>query len=256
MVFYPKAIEKGFRFLLYLLLLLCIPGISGCGTSLVQYYFGDTFEGGEQSLEKPPVQLARDGVEAMEKKDYKDAIDAFQKIKERYPYSEYAILAELKLADAYFYKGEYAEAAVAYEEFVRLHPNNEVVPYVLYQIGMCHFLSFRSTDRDLEETRQAMDAFQRLVQAFPQSEYARKAERQILECQKRLADRGFYIGRFYYRQKEYAAAKKRLEEVLQNYPQAVQELRYQDEIEKMLAECDRNIDEGKSKESIWTRLGF
>jgi outer membrane protein assembly factor BamD len=234
----------------------CLLGASGCG-SLWNYYFEDDLFGGESSpVEKGAVQLARDGVEAMREKDYDKALEAFQQLKERYPYSKYAILAELKVGDAHFYKKEYADAAVAYEEFVRLHPRNEVIPYVLYQLGMCHFLSFKSMDRDLEETQTALKTFQRLVQAFPNSEYSRKAKKQILECEKRIAANEFHIGRFYYRQNKYTAAKNRFEHILEKYPQAARELQYEEPIEEMLAECDRHIEEGGPKESIWTRLGF
>ena len=104
----------------------------------------------------------------LEKKDYEKAAEDFKKLKEHYPYSKYAILADLKLGDAYFYDKKYSEAAMAYEEFVRLHPRNEVVPYVLYQIGMSHFLTFTTVDRDPEETKMAMQAFEKVIQNFPE----------------------------------------------------------------------------------------
>ncbi len=83
----------------------------------------------------------------MDKQEYEKAADDFKKLKEHYPYSKYAILAELKLGDAYLFDKKYSEAALTYEEFVRLHPRNEVIPYVLYQVGMSHFLTFTAVDR-------------------------------------------------------------------------------------------------------------
>jgi outer membrane protein assembly factor BamD len=168
-----------FRPVMLLFLLIFALGISGCDSYLVKFYFGDTFsKDSSSSIEKSAEQLVIEGTQKMQKKDYEDAIKAFQQLKERYPYSKYAILAELKLGDAHFYNKDYTDAAIAYEEFARLHPRNEIVPYVLYQIGMCHFLSFSSVNRDQEETRLAMEAFQRLIQAFPQTEYALKAKQQ------------------------------------------------------------------------------
>jgi len=230
--------------------------LCGCG-SLWSYYFGDEFsEAGSSTLERGPEQLVRDGVQAMGEKDYDDALEAFQELKEKYPYSRYAILAELKVADAYFYKKEYADAAVGYEEFVRLHPRNEVVPYVLYQLGMCHFLSFSSTDRDLEETELALETFKRLAQAFPESKFARRAEKQMLECEKRLAANEFYIGRFYFHQDKYEAALNRFQVVLDNYPRAVEALGYEEQIREMLSECEECLVNNETGESIWSRMGF
>jgi outer membrane protein assembly factor BamD len=229
---------------------------TGCGTSLTQFYFGDLFGKGSSTTEKNADALAVEGMQKMQEKDYGDALKAFQKIKEHYPYSKYAILAELKLGDAHFQRKEYSEAAIAYEEFARLHPRNEVIPYVLYQIGMCHFLSFSTIDRDQEETRLAMEAFQRLVEAYPQSEYAHRAKKQLFEAQKRIVAHEYQVGRFYFIQKEHLSAKARLDTINRAYPQAVKELGYQESIDKMLAISEKHISQGGKKPSIWSRLGF
>ena len=227
----------------------------GCSSYLSEFYFGDLFGGGGATTQKNAEQLAMDGMDQMREKDYGEAYKTFQQLRERYPYSKYAILAELKLGDAAFYNKKYADAAIAYEEFVRLHPRNEVVPYVLYQIGMCHFLAFSTIDRDQEETQFAMEAFQRVIQAFPKTEYAQRARKQLFECQKRIVAHEFYVGQFYYRQGEYASAKERLERISTNFPEAVKDLSYEDRIEVMLADCRKHDNEEK-KSSIWTRLGF
>jgi outer membrane protein assembly factor BamD len=244
-----------FRLFVVFPFLIGLLGISGCNSWIFKYYFGDEFST-NSAMEKAPAQLAMEGSQKMRDKDYDDALKAFQQLKERYPYSKYAILAELKVGDAHFYKGDYPEAAIAYEEFARLHPRNEVVPYVLYQIGMCHFLSFKSVDRDQEETALAVDAFKRLIQSHPDSQYARKAEKQLFECQKRIAAHDFTVAKFYHRRGEHISAKQRLEKLIEEYPQAVEDLKYQKEIQKMLADSNHEVEKGGSKESIWTRIGF
>jgi outer membrane protein assembly factor BamD len=237
------------------LCVLLLMALSGCNFSMMDYYFGDLFGRGKKP-DKPPQQLAVEGVQKMQQKDYGDALKAFRTLKERYPYSKYAILAELKVADAHFLKGQYPEAAVAYEEFVRLHPRNDIVPYILYQIGMCHFLSFRATDRDQDETKLAMESFQRLVQAFPQSEYSQRAKKQLLECTKRLAYHEYHIAKFYFGRDRFEAAKVRLDKLTSTYPDATRELGLQKDVEKMQASCDRRIAAGGNKPSIWIRMGF
>jgi outer membrane protein assembly factor BamD len=246
-----------FRPVAVLLLLFSVVALCGCDSYLVKFYFGDTFSKGSSStVEKSAEQLVIEGTQQMQKKDYEDAIKSFQQLKERYPYSKYAILAELKLGDAHFYNKDYTDAAIAYEEFARLHPRNEIIPYVLYQIGMCHFLSFTAVDRDQEETRLAMEAFQRLIQAFPQSEYALKARQQLFECQKRLVAHEYYVGRLYFIMGEFYAARERLELINRNYPQATSALGYQEQVDKMLAGSQHRLNEGGKKPSIWNRIGF
>lgn len=241
------------------ILVLCVAwslSTVGCGTDLTRYYFGNLFGKDSSTIDQNAEQLALEGMEKMRQKDYDDALKAFQKLKEQYPYSKYAILAELKLGDAHFHKREYAEAAMAYEEFARLHPRNEVIPYVLYQIGMSHFLSFSTIDRDQGETQRAMEAFQRVIQAFPETQYAKKARLQLFECQKRLVAHEFYVGQFYFRQKRYRSAKDRFERISQAYPDAVRELGYQDSIREMLEASHVELSKGEAKPSIWSRMGF
>jgi len=251
-----KSISRFVRYFPLLFLLLCI---SGCGTSLTQFYFGDLFgkkTSSETQKEKDAALLAQEGMQKMREKDYVDALKAFQQLKERYPYSQFSALAELKIGDANFYRKDYSDAVLAYEEFSRLHPRNDVIPYVLYQIGMCHFLSFSSIERDPEETQAAIEAFQRLIQVYPQTEYARKAGKQLFECQKRIVAHEFSVGEFYYRCEEYRSSKARLDKISQIYPQAVKDLGYDEAIRRMLVDCDRNISKGDKQPSIWTRLGF
>jgi outer membrane protein assembly factor BamD len=240
-----------------LFLFILIHGMCGCDSYLVKFYFGDTFSKSSSSTtEKSAEQLVIEGTQQMQKKDYEDAVKTFQQLKERYPYSKYAILAELKLGDAHFFNKDYAEASIAYEEFARLHPRNEVVPYVLYQIGMCHFLAFTAVDRDQEETRLAMEAFQRLIQTFPQSEYALKASKQLFECQKRIVAHEYQVGRLYLIMGEFYAARERLDLINRKYPQAVAALGYQEQVDKMLAASEHRLNEGGKKPSIWSRIGF
>ena len=84
-------------------------------------------------------ELAWDGMDAYEDGNYKDAIEYFQKLKDWYPFSKYANLAELKIADSHYHLEEYDEAIFAYEEFEKLHPRNEAIPYVIYQIGRSYY---------------------------------------------------------------------------------------------------------------------
>ncbi len=73
--------------------------------------------------------MADEGINQLKKKNYDEAIETFEKVRDRYPYSDQALLAQIKVADAYFYKKKYDEALQAYKEFEKLHPTNKAVPY-------------------------------------------------------------------------------------------------------------------------------
>jgi len=105
--------------------------------------------------EKTAPELASDGMDAFSSGNYKKSIELFDKLKSWYPFSKYAILAELKKADAHYELEEYEEAVFTYEEFEALHPQNEAVPYVIYQIGRCHFDQLETIDRDQTPAKKA-----------------------------------------------------------------------------------------------------
>jgi outer membrane protein assembly factor BamD len=178
--------------------------------------YGCTFL--EPKEEKPAHELASDGMEEFKKENYKKAIESFEKLRDWYPFSKFAILAELKIADSHYYLKEYEEAVFAYEEFEGLHPSNEVIPYVIYQIGLCYFEQIDTIDRDQTSSSKALDIFKRLNQQFPENEYALKAGEYINICLKNLAEREFYVGLFYYKSKHYKAALHRFRKVIKNYP--------------------------------------
>jgi outer membrane protein assembly factor BamD len=245
-----------FRPLGLLLLLIAFSAFNGCSLNLKQFYPGNLFSKKSSTIDKTAEQLAVSGMARLEKKDYAKAAEDFKRLKEHYPYSKYAILADSKLGDAYFGERKYGEAAMSYEEFVRLHPRNEVVPYILYQAGMSHFLTFTTVDRDPEETMTAMQTFKKVIQNFPQSEYAAKSEKQIMECKKRIIAHMFGVARHYYINGCYAAAKTRLDTMTQKYPQAVSDLGYGPTVGKMLAKCNKEVAKGARKPDFWTRAGF
>jgi outer membrane protein assembly factor BamD len=172
----------------------------------------------QPKAEKTARELAEEGMEAFRDKDYRKAIETFQKLNDWYPFSQYAILAELKLADAHYYRNEYEEAIFAYEEFENLHPRNEAVPYVIYQVGRCYFDRLQVIDRDQTMAREAIQAFERLIRIYPNSPFATKAEKHIRVCNQNLAEHEFYVGMFYYKTKHYKAALERFKTVLTSYP--------------------------------------
>lgn len=181
------------------------------GCSLYDKYFG-----GKE--DKRPDELMREGMKNFERANYEEATEAFQKLKDRYPYSKYAIMAELKMADALYEKEEFEEAYTAYDDFEKLHPRNESIPYVIYQKGMCNFRQVTAIDRDQSFTVKAKEEFDRLVKRFPSSEYANRARKNIRECFIDLAEYELYVGHFYYKMGKYRTAMNRFTYLIQNYP--------------------------------------
>ncbi len=172
----------------------------------------------ETKEEKSAEELARDGMDQFSNEKYKKSVESFEKLKDWYPFSKFAILAELKIADAYYKLNQYEEAIFAYEDFENLHPRNEAIPYVIYQIGRCYFEQIDTVDRDQTTAKKALDTFKRLKKQFPDDSYAKKSEDHVKKCLKSLSGHEFYVGLFYFKSKHYKAALSRFTSILSNYP--------------------------------------
>jgi outer membrane protein assembly factor BamD len=172
----------------------------------------------QKPVEKPAAELIQEGMETFDKGNFSDAIKNFEQLKDWYPFSKYATMAELKIADAHYNLEQYVEAVTAYEEFEQLHPRNESIPYAIYQIGRCYYDQIDTIDRDQTSARKALETFRRLIRQFPEDPYAVKAHTHVTICLQSLAGHEFYVGKFYLRSKHYQAALERFKAVISNYP--------------------------------------
>jgi outer membrane protein assembly factor BamD len=150
--------------------------------------------------------------------DYSEAIETFQSIIDNYPYSDYAIQAELAIADAYFEDEKYEEALSYYRDFGDLHPQHEKVPYTLLQAALCHERRKRSPNRDQTPTRDALVFLDQLLSKFPHSTEAAEAEALWRDLRLLLAQQVRGIAEFYMKRDEWESAADRWRTLLNEYP--------------------------------------
>ena len=203
---YSGIFKKIIKLSIALSLLLIISGFS----------FSNLFGKGEAPKNTPEGLYSKASVE-FNKGHYKKAQEYFLRVKEEYPLHDMAVLAEIGVADSQYSDKEYASAENSYSEFISLHPINENVPYAIYQVGLCHYNQIEDIDRDQTETIAAKKEWEKLIARYPESKFSTMAEKMVRECKQRLAEREFYIGKFYLRQDKYKAALARFEKVARDY---------------------------------------
>jgi len=180
------------------------------------------------AVPEPPTaeELFRDGLEILEGRDfgfwtyvnYPKAIDAFQEVIDNYPYSDYAVRAELQIADAYFAAERYQEALSYYRDFPELHPNHDRVPYTMLQAALAHYEQVRAPERDQGPTREALAVLDELMNKFPYSPEAERAETLWRELRTRLGESVMSVADFYMERAEFQAAVDRYRSVLNEFP--------------------------------------
>jgi outer membrane protein assembly factor BamD len=175
----------------------------------------------------PAEELYAEGIEKLEGRkilgvlpwvNHGDAIETFQAIIDNYPYSDYAVLAELKIADAYFEDQKYEEALSYYRDFSDLHPQHPKVPYTIWRSALCHERRKRPSNRDQTAVREAVVYLDRLLLSYPFSEHTAEAEEMWRSLRRQLARNIVGIGDFYMKRDEFESAAERYRMLLNEYP--------------------------------------
>lgn len=162
----------------------------------------------------------KEGEEFYASHNYEDAIAQWKKVKETFSSPELSTLVDLKIADAHFDNQSYIEAAAAYEDFRKLHPNHEKAAYALYRLGLCNYNQISGIDTDQTPVKNAVNLFEAFLKQYPKSEYVAEVKDKLAVCIMKQIEYEIYVGRFYLRTEKYAAATKRLEEALLKYPKS------------------------------------
>ena len=184
--------------------------------------------GGDEITEVPSAdRLYELGVALLEEKDsllglnftnYQKAIDQFQDIIDNYPYSEYAVLAELRIADAHFAQSRWEEALGYYRDFAQLHPDHEKVPYTMLRTALCHERQSEKSVRDQTQTREAVAALDKLILEYPNAAETAEAEQLWKKLRRKLGKQAIEVGDFYFARDEYQSAANRYRSVIDEFP--------------------------------------
>jgi len=166
---------------------------------------------------KAVEELYNDGVDALNQKRYATAVSQFDAIEQNYPYSSWAVNAQLMHGYAEYLQNHYTESIGALDRFIQLHPTSTNASYAYYLRGLSFYEQIADIQRDQKGTQQAMIALQDVVNRFPESAYARDARLKIDLCRDHLAGKEMEIGRFYEQQKLYTAAIGRFQRVVDDY---------------------------------------
>lgn len=212
------------NFLPLLLALFLLVSFSGCADLKKTFNFTSIDEEGNEvvgaDLNLPAKELLAQGMDDYNVGKYYTAVEFFNDILNRFPFSPEATLAELKAADCSYYLERYVEALLLYEEFENRHPTNESIPYVMYQKAMSNYKQIDRVDRDSAGATKSIELFNQLIKAYPDSPYTNEAKERIKTATEFLANHEYFVVEYYVRTEKYDQAIVRLKYLLVMYPES------------------------------------
>ena len=159
--------------------------------------------------------LFKEAKELVAKSRYIQATEKLNAIRSQYPYSFYATGAELMQADILFSQENYAESAAAYILFRDFHPKYEQLGYVVFRISESFFRQLPATfDRDLSAGVEAIKYYNELLLTYSNTEYVKDAQSRITMIEDMMEKKEIYIADFYFKTKDFFAAKARYQDIL------------------------------------------
>jgi outer membrane protein assembly factor BamD len=187
-----------------------LPLLSGCGSS--------SDDGSKAVATVGPVEeLYNNGVDALNARRFSTAGDQFNAVEQNYPYSTWAVNAQLMSGYSNYLQNKYTDAIGILDRFIQLHPAHRDIAYAYYLRSLCYYEQIADIQRDQKGTEQAMNALREVVTRFPDTTYARDAKLKIDLCFDHLAGKEMEIGRYYQKQHLYEAAIGRFQRVVDDF---------------------------------------
>jgi outer membrane protein assembly factor BamD len=162
---------------------------------------------------------------AFQAKEWEDARALFEEVRTLFPYSRYARLAALRIADIEFEQDKYAEAVTAYREWLQDHRTDRDVEYARYRLAKALYLDIDDTfllppaeERDQATTLEAYKELRSFVRQYPRSRYRVDTTYMLEVVTGRLVRHELYVARFYLKRDRFKAAVSRINYALRNYP--------------------------------------
>jgi outer membrane protein assembly factor BamD len=166
----------------------------------------------------PAADLWTQGSQAMDEEAWDLAIEKYKALLDQYPFDPNAEQAELRIAQAYYFSNRYPEAIAAFGDFERMHPTSPNLAEIEYRRGLAYLAQHKTPDRDQQAVTNALSSFQNIVDRYPGTPWADRAQLRIRECRENLAEHDAGVARFYLRRGSLRAAEARLRGLLRQYP--------------------------------------
>lgn len=155
--------------------------------------------------------------ETFNRKAYKAAIEQFEEVERQHPFSEWAARAQIMAAYSAYRGGQFDDAIVILDRFVKLHPTHPSAAYAYYLTALTYYTQISDVGRDQKATEQARTALKDVIERFPESDYARDAKIKYDLTEDHLAGKEMEVGRYYLKRMDYSAAIKRFKYVIDHY---------------------------------------
>ena len=175
----------------------------------------------ETDINLQMISLYEEGYQELLNGDTLYAANKFREAELIFPQSEWAPMASLMSAYAYYSDDYYLEAIDQIKDYMRKYPNHINNDYAHFILAMCYYENIVDEKRDLDPLLNSKKEFELIIREYPDTDFALDAKFKIELIKDRLAGKEMFIGRHYLKSKKWIPALNRFKNVLENYETTV-----------------------------------
>jgi outer membrane assembly lipoprotein YfiO len=136
----------------------------------------------------------------------------------KYPYEEFSEEFAFRLASYYFTQGDYEEAEMEYDLFLKTYPESAWSPTAAFRKGMANIGKHSGVEYDSAPLQTAKADFEKYIENNPHSDKVSDAQEQLQVIAERMAEKEYNIGLFYFKRGKSNAAVYYMESVIGEFP--------------------------------------
>ncbi|MFS8051982.1 MULTISPECIES: outer membrane protein assembly factor BamD [Rhizobium] len=166
----------------------------------------------------PPETLYNQGLANIKAGNMTEAGKKFDAINKQQPFSEWARKALVMSTFVKYRTGQYDDAVQTGNSYLKQYPGSEDADYVQYLVGSSYAKQIVDVTQDQRAAQQTIEAMNKLVSNYPNSQYVSDGQAKIRFARDQLAGKEMQVGRYYLERKDYLAAIARFRIVVEQYP--------------------------------------
>ena len=167
------------------------------------------------------ISLYEEGYQELINGDTLYAANKFNEAESIFPQSEWAPMASLMAAYAYYSDDYYFEAIDQIKDYMKNYPNHVYKDYAHFILAMCYYENIVDEKRDLQPLLRSKKEFELIITKYPNTDFALDAKFKLEFIEDRLAGKEMFIARHYLKSKKWIPAINRFKTILKNYETTV-----------------------------------
>jgi outer membrane protein assembly factor BamD len=175
----------------------------------------------EKTIELQMIDAYKEGLKELEEGDALYAAKKFNDAEILFPQSEFAPKSALMAAYSYYSQNYYQDAIAELIRFTRIYPYHDKVDYAEYLLGLSYYEQIVDEKKDLKAMVNAKKIFLRVINNYPNTDFAFDAKFKIDLINDLLASKEMYLGRYYFEKKKWIASINRFRAVTDNYDSTI-----------------------------------